>query len=163
MKIKIFCEDRKGKDFFLKLANRLKEQNLIGNVQIKVRYIGGSISTKLTRSIKASLISNQIKFIIVYDAHGRPIEDVREEVRSFIPSEIVNKTCIVILRYEIEEWICYNEDIRTQTPYKTLKQSTGYEKYRLPEWADRLNIDKLSKCPSFSEFLECIRRLERDC
>jgi len=163
MTIKIFCEDRKGKPFFENLVNRMKREGLIGNVSIKVGYIGGKVGTVLERRIRASLRECN-KFIVVYDAHGEDIEKVRDRVRRFVPDVVRSTTCIVILDYEIEEWICASEGINCGgEPYKTLKHKIGYDKYKLPDFADRLNFEKLKSCRSFVEFLNCLSNLSRDC
>ena len=161
--IKIFCEDQKGKPFFENLVNRMKREGLIGNVSIKVGYIGGRVGTVLERRIRASLrVCN--KFIVVYDAHGEDIEEIRDRVRRFVPDVVKSTTCIVILDYEIEEWTCVSEGINCgREPYKTLKHKIGYDKHKLPNFAERLNFEKLKNCRSFVEFLNCLNSLSRDC
>jgi len=161
MTIKIFCEDRKGKPFFERLINRMKREGIAGNISIKVGYIGGCVGSVLERRIRASM-RDCSKFIIVYDAHGRNVEEVRKSVWRFVPDAVKVNSCIVILDFEIEEWICVSEGIDCgNEPYKTLKHKIGYEKYKLPDFAERLNFERLRGYRSFDEFLDCLERLSK--
>lgn len=158
MTVKIFCEDKKGKPFFERLIKRMKKEGRFGNISVKVGFIGGSVGTVLERRIKASLREGCSKFIVIYDAHGDDINKVRNKVLRFIPDNVRPKTCIVILDFEIEEWICISEEINCGSkPYETLKNRIGYEKYRLPDYAERLDFNKLINCRSFLEFLDCLK------
>ncbi len=160
MTIKIFCEDRKGKPFFEELIKRMKKKGILRNIPIKVGYIGGRVGTSLERRIKASLREGCNKFIVIYDAHGEDIKEVRDRVWRFIPVNVSSNTCVVILDFEIEEWICISEGIDCGSePYKTLKSKIGYEKHKLPKYAEKLNFNKLKECRSFKEFLDCLKEL----
>ncbi len=66
---------------------------------------------------------------------------------------------IVLAEYEIEEWICISKDLKWKhlKPSEELKRNFGYEKYKLPKYANELDFDKLKKnCKSFKAFLNVL-------
>lgn len=160
--IKIFCEDSYGREFFKKLANRLKDENIISRgTGINTDRLRGLCSTKLRRILTAALYSYN-KVIIQVDAHGHRPAIVNKQVEQHIPVQRMKSACIVVLDYEIEEWLCFSEGLRVQgspSPYEILKQRRQYEKHRLPSYAEKLNIVTLGDYPSFKRFIDALKCL----
>ena len=77
---------------------------------------------------------------------------------------MMNKRCIIKLKYEIEEWIYTIKKMNygREKPSKVLKHKIGYEKYRLPDYASYIaeNYQELmNESESFNQFIGCLKSL----
>lgn len=158
-KIIVLCEDSYGVDFFKELINRLKEMNIVPEgLHVNAERFYGPCNTKLTRQMKAmGLLKDYNFFVIVADADGKPADDVRIKIECHIPNNLRNITHLVILKYEIEEWICISLDIKiNDKPSTILRHKFSYEKYKLKDYISKLNFEKLKNCESFSDFVKAV-------
>lgn len=158
LKLKILCNDTYGKAFFKLLTNRLKEEDYISNFHISVAKFYGLCNPKLDRQMRAfSCLRKYNYFIVIVDADGKPPLEIREKIECHFPKDIDTVNRVVVLENEIEDWICASEDIRLRDrkPSVILHHQRGYEKYRLPDYASRLDIERLrEECASFQSFLQ---------
>jgi hypothetical protein len=166
MKFKVLCEDRYGIGFLEDLILRMKNDNLIPRVPVSVTKFYGPCNPKTDSQVKAfAYMSNYDSFVVVADTDGNLQTEVRVKVSQHIPTELQDSTDLVLLDYEIEDWLLINEDIpwalvsKNSKPSAILRERIGYEKHRLRQYAQRLNIAKLRRqCRSFNEFIECFNR-----
>ncbi len=161
MKIKLIVEDFYGVDFLKNVIERLKEANLVNKNLIipKPKHLPADCNPKLDEILEY----NDKKFdriIIVFDADDpRNFKDRYERAQSHIPKVMKTPVKIVLAEYEIEEWICYSRNLKWKhsKPSEELKRQFGYEKYKLPKYANELDFDKLQKnCRSFKDFLNAL-------
>jgi hypothetical protein len=122
-----------------------------------------AVGPKVSRIIKATSLSFRLdKIVRIKDAHGKQLNKVREQVERFEFRELdeyLRKILrIVLLDYEVEEWICISKGIRfSDKPSEELRRRENYEKYKLPNYADELDIRKLREgSRSFREFVEAV-------
>jgi len=158
-KIMIMTQDKYGVPFFRNFTNRLKDESLLPNVHINSSKFYGACNPKLSRQLIAfKYLRCYDYFIIVADADGGNIKTLCENILCHIPENFRDMTDIIIFKDEIEEWICYSDNIDYENkPSKMLREKKGYEKYKLPSYAFKLNILKLrSGCVSFCNFFEKI-------
>lgn len=157
----ILCADTYGKSFFKKLTNRLKDEGLIPKFHICVDRFYGPCNPKMDRQMRVFAYLRQFSFfIIVVDADGRAQNKIRETIESHIGSELKASTITIVLDYEIEDWLCASGSIcvKDNKPSIILKQIEGYEKFRLPDYVPKLDIEKLTKqCKSFCNFLKFLQ------
>lgn len=163
---KILSEDFYGKEFFKKLVERLKEENIISKTtQINTDRFHGKCYEKSGRVIKTGVMDFD-NVIVVADADNpKNKSKANEEIEKHILKEIKNKVKIIILDYEIEEWICYNFDIKFQYEKPSValndwcrkNRGSFYKKYQLPNFVKELNIKNLLKYPSFNEFVNACK------
>lgn len=153
---KIFAEDSYGREFFPRLIERLTGERCIPTIKIKADRFPGQCNTKSHRAISAS--SDFDRIIVLVDAHGTPIEATGEKVLVHIPQGMKGKVRVVVLPYEIEEWICFSAGLKfgNKKPSEVLKRHQGYEKSQLPEFADQLDLVKLRGCLSFKGFVQAL-------
>jgi hypothetical protein len=153
----ILCEDKHGGAFFKELASLLKSKNLMPRSSgVDVTKFYGPCNVKLERQLKAKMLRRAYNFIIVVDADGRNVGRVRNKVLEHVPPSFIGITCVVVLDYEIEDWICVSLGIRfNYKPSVALKQKLGYQKHNLKRYVPKLDIAKLMKCRSFCDFINC--------
>ena len=96
------------------------------------------------------------RIIIITDADGRDLAKEESRISRFL--KINNDVKIVLLDHEIEEWICYANDksFGDQKPSDFLKDHYGYQKNKLPTYAEKLDCEKMKKCPSFMRFMSSL-------
>lgn len=156
MRIYIFCEDYHGVEFFKKLIQKLKKEKCLQRgLNFNIRRLVGMCNPKIERLLKAASYSDKI--ILIVDADGRPINEIRSSLDQHIPQDVRHKTFKLIFPTEVEEWICISMNLRYRgnKPSEYLKHSNiRYEKYMLPSYADKLDISRLKNDPTFSKFLE---------
>jgi hypothetical protein len=156
-KIMVLCEDTYGTEFFKELINRLKNEKFISaDMHVNAERFCGPCNTKLERQMKPMAMQRGYNFfMIVADADGKPVNEIKEKIKLHIPDNLKNKIHIVILEYEIEEWVCISLDMKIDNkPSKTLKHKFNYQKYKLKEYVPKLDFKKLKKCNSFNDFLK---------
>lgn len=97
------------------------------------------------------------------DADGPERKDkIRGDIEmhlKHVPRNLREKVRLLIIDYEIEEWICVSEGLRfgKEKPSKVLEKEQGYEKWKLSRYVERLNFEILRNHPSFKEFLEFLK------
>lgn len=164
----IFSEDAHGPEFFKRLVERLKKENIVDeSLYVKTKKFPGICYTKSERAIKAANIDFD-KIVIVVDADGPSNrEDVFKRVDVHIAKEIKSKVNVIILDYELEEWICYSFGIQlgADKPFKALSDKCkekrgskgGYKKWQLPRFVENLDFNALRRnCHSFEDFVSIL-------
>lgn len=162
-KLIILCEDTYGKEFFKALVLRLKKEGLVSNFPIATDRFYGPCNNKLERQMKVFACLREFNsFIVFADADGKRQEKILKKIECHVERGLKPLTKIIIFKYEIEDWLCASKGIciKDDKPSNILKQKGGYEKYRLPDYAPRLDIEKLSKeSKSFCDFLSFLQAL----
>jgi hypothetical protein len=154
----ILCEDKYGGPFLRDLANLLKNSNVISHsLGVDTAKFYGACNVKLERQLIAKSRVRTCRFIILVDADGRNKASLRSRVMQHVPPVLASNTRIVVLDYEIEDWICVSLGIRVNSkPSVLLKQRFGYEKHRLKSYVLKLDIQRLQKCGSFCDFVNSL-------
>ncbi len=163
-KVMIFTEDTYGRDFIKELVNRMKRLGVIDkSVKVKTTKLAGVCNTKSERQIKASSTSFD-RILIIVDADGGAIDDVKSRVESHIPNFLKSKTRTIIIKYEIEEWILESHGVKVKgKPSEQLNQyikklrgdaSARYKKSMLPTFANDIKFEKVMHNESFRQLLE---------
>ncbi|MGC8726309.1 MAG: hypothetical protein ACP5RS_07040 [Thermoplasmata archaeon] len=160
MKISVFTEDKYGPQFIKKLFLILKNKKIINqNIILYNAHRYPVCNYKLGRMVSSAL-TDRDKALVLVDADGSNREDVKNSTLKHIKDEDKSKTEVIVLEYEIEEWICISSDLlwKGDKPSNILKSELKYEKYKLPDYADKLNFEKLSKSSlSFKDFLNSLK------
>lgn len=164
-RILILTEDRYGVDFFKKLIKRLKTNGLIKKSRrIDVEWLHGKCNPKLERILRSKLDIPLKLIIIVADAEGYYKNKIIKTIEKHIPSPFKNIVRYIIFSYSIEELICEGLGIRWRgnTPIDCLNRhlrktrKIDYEKYMLPSFATKINLNKLRGNKEFNKFLNYI-------
>ena len=162
-RIAILSEDTYGKLFLKKLVERIN----VGYKVIVDRFVG-VCNTKSTRQVKAKLeLACVDRVIIVVDADCGPEDEVYRRVICHIPRNLRHRVKIVIVKTEIEEWICRSLGIKhgckpsdDLNKYVQRKYGRKYTKSMLPSFADKIDIEKLAEnSASFTELLVELEKL----
>ena len=158
MTFSLFVEDSYGSPFIKKLLRRKSEEGLLSAKPNRVKP--SSIGNKLKRMVNAALLDADY-VVILMDADGLPHNQKTEEIKRFLDDKYLNRVDIVLLDYEIEEWICYSQElpIGSGKPSKILRQKQNYEKRHLPKFAEKLDCKKLAECPSFHRFASALKSM----
>lgn len=159
----ILTEDRYGVDFFKKLVKRLKREELVERPRrIDVEWLHGKCNPKLTRVLLPKSVIPLERIIAAADAEGNNKDEVIEFIKQHIPAIFKDITRYVIFTYSIEEWICDGLGIewRGGNPVDCLNKylrevkDINYEKYMLPDFAEKIDINKLRENnKEFNQFL----------
>lgn len=161
MPIKILCEDSEGIPFFKELVRRLKDERLVANsMGVDVAKFYGACNGKVDKIIKATEHKYE-RIVIVSDCDGKPIDEVEPRITKHVPKEYTKAIRLVLLRYEIEDWLFVSDGKSIPThakPSKVLKDTESYEKHMLQKKVSILVFDKLKKCESFTKFLDALNR-----
>jgi len=143
---KIFSEDAHGREFFKRLVEKLKRQGVISsNISVNVNRLPGICYTKTKRVLKAA--SDFDRIIILVDADNPANKNtIFQKVSKHIPQDVANKTQVIVIDYEIEEWICQSLGINfgNQKPSEALDIwcritkgiKKGYKKSRIVQFVD---------------------------
>jgi hypothetical protein len=166
MNFKVLCEDTYGIGFFEDLIRRMKNDHIIPTVPVSVTKFYGPCHPKTDKQVKIfAYMSNYDSFVFVVDTDGNPQMEVESKVTQHIPRELRDSTDLVLLDYEIEDWLLINEGIpwtlvsKNSKPSAILRERIGYEKHRLRQYAQRLDIPTLRRrCQSFNRFVECFNQ-----
>jgi hypothetical protein len=150
------------------LVERLKKENIVDkSLYVETKKFPGICYTKSERAIKAASIDFD-KIVVVVDADGPANrEGVFKGVDVHIAKEIKSKVEVIILDYELEEWICYSFGIPfgEDKPSKVLNErckekrgaKSGYRKWQLPRFVENLDINALRRnCRSFEEVVSML-------
>ena len=144
-------EDCFGKEFFKRLFCKKLDENIFRGHLKSVKQI--QMSPKISRIIKQHA-SGVDRIIIIMDSEGQPIKDKEAKLLGYAGKEYRKIVSIVLVDYEIEEWICYSLDIKPggKKPSNVLKYEREYRKSQLPKYVDELDCKKLMGCGSFKRF-----------
>jgi len=157
MHVFILCEDSYGSIFFKRFIKRLKNAGYLKiNLNFGTDRLAGICNPKIERQIKANSHCNKI--ILIADAHGKSINEIESRLNLHIPEEFFNKVFKVVFPLEVEEWICLSLNITHlyDKPSKILKHRIGYEKYKLQNFADSLDLSRLEKDQIFTRLLQIL-------
>lgn len=155
MRFVFLVEDSFGRIFFKKFFAKKAEENIFsGQLKRSYNYPPGS---KMGRIISANS-DNADRIIVIADADGKNREEMERRIYRHVGSEHANRVRVVMLDYEIEEWICYSQGIKfdDQKPSDVLSHKKGYQKKQLPAYAERLDCKKLQDCGSFRRLLSAL-------
>ena len=163
--IVIITEDTYGGEFFKRLLGRLNREGLTDVRLKKVRGRKNPIhapflcNPKLNKAIKAAELARPDFILLVYDGDGPSMYTTRKnDVKKHISRGIKTPVKVLLFEYEIEEWICKSLGYSWSTKLSDeLKKRERYAKHNLPEYAGKLDFEKLKKdCKSFQEFLRLV-------
>ena len=167
-RILILTEDTYGVPFFKKLVKRLKNESIIDvSWQFSVEWMHGKCNPKLERILNAKRRLRIGKILMVADAEGENKKKVIELLDRHIPKDLKRLTKYVIFKDCIEEWVCEGLGIECKglhpvdclNRWAKRSRKEGYKKYMLPEFADRIDVEDLTKNnPEFSNFISEISR-----
>ena len=149
MKFTFLVEDRFGPHFFEIFFRKKVSEGIFSGRLKRVRRC--SIGNKMTRIISANA-GKVDRIIIIADADGGSLEDKRSDILRYVSKTDAEHVMVVLMNYEIEEWICYSEGIEfgSQKPSDVLKHRKNYRKQRLPCYADKMDCQRLQGCKSFA-------------
>ena len=153
MNVHFILEDHYGPYFIKALVAKKQSEGLFSNITVKgAKKV--PISSKLGRIIKIMLTTSD-KVVLIVDADGGDLSKKRSHVEQFILSQNRSSVDIVVLSHEIEDWICYsmNIPIRDEKPSSILKRNHNYEKYRLKNFASKIDCERLTACKSFNSLV----------
>ena len=166
----LVVEDYYGRAFFKALIDRLvSEGHLPRGLSVprrNIRRLPGECNVKLKR-ILASAADEYHPIVLVLDAEGRPVDEVRRRIEQHVPPSCREDIKIVVLDYCAEEWICIGLGIEfSDDPVRALKNwlrkrkeaGAGYHKYMLAKFVPELDLERLiDRSRSFKAFLEALR------
>ena len=155
MKFSLIVEDDFGPEFIKKIFRKKFDEGLLsGRLESVTQSL---INNKLRRKVNAALRSVE-RVIVLMDADGEPFDKKTENIKQYLDSRHRDRIRIVLLDYEIEEWICYSQKIRigNEKPSKVLKRTKRYTKNSLPKFATKLDCERLMNCPSFRRLVNAL-------
>lgn len=155
MIFRFVVEDCYGPDFIMRLFNKKRKEGLFSGSLKGVRSC--LIGNKLRRIVNAALLDAK-HVIVLMDADGKPLDQKTEEIKQYLDARYLDYISIVLLDYEIEEWICYSKNIPTKgaKPSSVLKRHNNYRKRCLPGFAEELDCKRLVGCPSFRRLVDVL-------
>jgi len=151
-----------------KLIDRLKNLKIIAkNIGIKCERLVGKCYPKASRQVKAILGLKKVqKLIMLVDSEYENVQQVESLVLEHVPSIYRDRVKVIVVDPKIEKWICIGLGIRIMgDPVETLKDHLrkrtgnirGYEKYMLPQFANKIEISQLMQVPEFKMLLNALR------
>ncbi len=150
-------EDSYGKSFWQKF---IRKKSKIINLPCP-REISSCKYTepKFHRYIRNYIQSKDCFVLILLDGDGHSLPEFQNCILNSIKSEYRNKIKLFLFDYEIEEWICHDLNIKYKNskPSQILKHKQKYEKHNLPNYAEKLDCNKLKTCVSFDRFLSTLK------
>jgi hypothetical protein len=159
MNIKIISEDDYGGAFLKNVIVQLRSKKMVGNIVVKAtKPMCPLCNFQLDRILK--VFDNSCdKIIIILDSDDPQNYKSRyANVKRHVPDGLKTPVEIILMDYEIEEWICISKDIKWKhhkpSEELKLKLKFGYIKSSLPKYAAELDFDKLRKnSKSFKYFI----------
>lgn len=148
MRFRLVVEDSFGPDFITKLFNKKFDEKLLsGRLEGVTSCL---IGNKLGRKVNAALLDVD-RVIILMDADGQSLDQKTKIIKQYLNVRYLDHISVVLLDYEIEEWICYSKgiSIKGEKPSNILKSRQNYRKNHLPRFAEKLDCKRLASCPSF--------------
>lgn len=155
MNFYFIVDDYHGPSFIKKLFQKKLDEHIFTGKLLNVKRVPPG-SSKIQRIIKA-VSKKGIRIIILTDAEGLQPFEKKHKILQNIDSAYHKQIRIVLLCYEIEEWICYSNGFKINSkPSEILKTKLQYKKSNLPDYALKLDCDKLRDCKSFEHLLNAI-------
>ena len=156
MIFRLVVEDSFGPDFITKLFKKKFDEGLLSGKLAGVTSC--LIGNKLRRKVNAALLDVD-HVIVLMDADGQPLGQRTEAIKRYLDVKYLDYVSIVLLDYEIEEWICYSLGIPTkgEKPSAILKNHKNYKKNHLPRFAEKLDCKILASCPSFLRLTQVLK------
>ncbi len=154
----IFCEDKYGEPFLRALTNKLKSIGVIpSSIGFDAVKFYGACNSKLEAQLLLKSGASIRNFVILVDSDGHDKTLLLQRVKQHVPKALAEFAHIIVFDYEIEDWLCSGLGIMCNgRTARILQKQFGYEKYQLPSYVSKLDIDKLKTCPSFQEFLASV-------
>ena len=165
----IFTEDTYGVEFFNNLIQMISKRYKT-QLKVTLHRLAGKCYPKVNRQITAACNSTKNGIVlIIADAEGENVQSVERFLLRYVPKTCPIPVRLLIFQYMIEEWICvglsikYSSDlIRRLDEY--LRNMRGpnykYKKRILPDFVERLDMNKLEQHSLFVKFLNIL--LDRD-
>lgn len=154
MKYYFIVEDCFGIYFIKSLFKKKSDSGLFSGKLITAKQ--QPINHKMSRIVKIAM-GKADRIVILMDADGESLEAKTSHIKSFLHDVDMSFVRIVLLDHEIEEWICYSQDISfDEKPSKVLKVRLSYQKNQLPRYASKLDCEKLKTCPSFERLISAL-------
>ena len=145
MKFFFLVEDTYGDEFIKQLFDKKLGEGLFSGKMTGARR--SPIGPKLAKIIKTQ--DKDVRIIILADADDKPIQAEEMRISQCIQKERAQHVKIVLLTYEIEEWICYSLGLdMDDKPSKILERKIRHKKKSIASicFKDRLcKIDRLSE------------------
>ena len=153
MRFFFLVEDTYGNEFIKRLFNKKRDEGLFSGKMTGARR--SPIGPKLAKIIKTQ--DKDVRIIILADADDKPIQAEETRISQYIQKEHAQQVRIVLLTYEIEEWICYSLGLdMDDKPSKILERKIQYKKNRLPQYASKIDCAKLTDCQSFKRLVDAM-------
>ena len=153
MRFFFLVEDTYGGEFIKRLFDKKLGEGLFSGKMTGARR--SPIGPKLAKIIKTQ--DKDVRIIILADADDKPIQTEKASISQYIQKEDAQHVKIVLLTYEIEEWICYSLGLDIDDkPSKILERKIQYKKNRLPEYASKIDCAKLTDCQSFKRLVDAM-------
>jgi len=150
VKVCLITEDYYALDLIEKIIRRIKSEGIIKQDVVLYKSESSKGKSKLLSKLHRLIAVMRDfcdKVLIFIDADGESVNEVRRRFR--IKS---SNTFLIVFDYEIEEWILPN----TPHPSRELKRRELYEKYMLPDYAEKVDLDKVRNLRSFKEFINAL-------
>lgn len=157
MKVTVLIEDTYGKPFLDSLLKYLKAKELVDHSW--AFDVNQYNVYKLGNMLRAANESNKI--IVLVDCDGDCNKNNAPIIHDICEKQSNERIGMVYLRYEIEDWICVSEGMKLdkQKSSTVMMAKRGYKKFRLPEYADKLNVELLmNNCKSFKDFMTLLKK-----
>ena len=153
MKFFFLVEDTYGDEFIKQLFDKKLGEGLFSGKMTGARR--SPIGPKLAKIIKTQ--DKDVRIIILADADDKPIQAEEMRISQYIQKEHAQHVKIVLLTYEIEEWICYSLGLdMDDKPSKILERKIQHKKNRLPQYASKIDCAKLTDCQSFKRLVDAM-------
>ena len=134
MRFFFLVEDTYGNEFIKRLFNKKRDEGLFSGKMTGARR--SPIGPKLAKIIKTQ--DKDVRIIILADADDRPIQAEETRISQYIQKERAQHVKIVLLTYEIEEWICYSMGFKIDDrPSKILERKIQHKKIDCPSMLQR--------------------------
>ncbi len=141
----LFIEDSYGISFFKKLIETMKTHNIIPKIRFQYKHLAAMCNAKTERLLKVAAQNPNYKkiFVIVDDDRTNGKKKGKEETH--IPKKYGHKCELLWFTDEIEELILLSENIwHNGKSSDYLKTNRDYKKRDLPNYAKKLDLEKIS-------------------
>ena len=107
--------------FFTKLFSKKFDEKLLSGKPVEVTSC--LLGNKLGRKVNAALLDVD-RVLILMVADGQPPDRKTKTIKQYLDARYLDRISIVLLDYEIEEWICYSMGIpiKGEQPSNILKR-----------------------------------------
>ena len=136
MKFLFLVEDYFGPAFFEKFFSKKIDEHIFSGKLEGVRH--AKLNGKIIKQIRAN-IGKVDRIIITADADGQDLATKNQDIIRFVDNEYTKYVKIVLLDYEIEEWICHSSVLHNSSTLRTKRR------YRLTV-ADSEKIFQICGC-----------------